>query len=71
MDLARNWLQSESVSLSYITRAFMMSLPDTPRFIVCSSSSRPYTMAVKQSGHQVTAIGSPPTTSLTISWPLR
>ena len=67
MPFRRNWLHSVLVWWSYITSAFMMSLPDTPK--VCSSPliSRPYTMAEKQSGHHVTATGTPPTTSLTIS----
>ena len=67
----RNWLHSVSVSLSYITRAFMMSLPDTPNVSVSAFTVRAYTMPVKHSGHHVTATGSPPTVSLTISWPLR
>ena len=44
-----------------------MSLPETPKVWTFPSISRPYTMAEKQSGHQVTATGMPPTTSLTIS----
>jgi len=49
----------------------MISFPDTPK--VCSSPSivRAYPMPVKQSGHHVTAVGTPPTVSLTISRPLR
>ena len=56
---------------SYITSAFIISLPDTPK--VCSSSPmvRLYTIAEKQSGHHVTATGLPPTVSLTISCALR
>ena len=49
----------------------MISLPETPSRISRPSISRPYTMAVKQRGHHVTAMGFPPTTSLTISRPLR
>jgi hypothetical protein len=44
-----------------------MSLPDTPKVWSYPSTSRAYTMPEKQSDHQVTAIGTAPTTSLTIS----
>ncbi len=64
----KNWLHRVSVWWSYITRAFIMSLPDTPKVWVLPSSSRAYTMPVKHRGHQVTATGTPPTVSLTISW---
>ena len=67
----RNWLHSESVWRSYMTMAFRISLPETPKVRVRPSNSRAYTMPVKQSGHQVTAIGLPPTVSFTISRLLR
>ena len=49
----------------------MMSFPETPKVSCWSSMSRAYTMPVKQSGHQVTAMARPPSVSFTISWPLR
>ena len=49
----------------------MMSFPETPKVSCWSSMSRAYTMPVKQSGHQVTAMARPPSMSFTISWPLR
>ena len=36
----RNWLQSESDSRSYMTRAPMMSMPDTPKVSVTPSICR-------------------------------
>ncbi len=59
-----------SVCRSYMTSAFMISLPDTPKVWVVSPMLRAYTMPVKQRGHQVTATGLPPTVSFTISWRL-
>ena len=53
-----------------MTRTFMISLPDTPNVYSLPLMMRLYTIAEKQSGHQVTAIFRPPTVSLTISWEL-
>ena len=71
MACPRNWLQRLRVWWSYMTRTFMISLPETPKVWTAPSISRAYTMPEKQSGHQVTATGWPPTTSLTISCRLR
>ncbi len=48
-----------------------MSFPETPKLSSRPAMSRAYTMPVKQSGHQVTAMARPPSVSFTISWPLR
>ena len=45
-----------------------MSLPLTPKSRTLPLMLREYTIPVKHSGHQVTAIGFPATTSFTISW---
>ena len=49
----------------------MMSLPETPNVRVWSPMSRAKTMPVKQRGHQVAAMATPPSSSLTISRLLR
>ncbi len=63
----KNWLHRVFDWWSYMTSAFMISLPDTPKVCSWPSISRAYTMPVKQRGHQVTAMALPPTVSLTIS----
>ena len=60
-------LQSERVWRSYITRALLISFPDTPNSRTQSPTSLEYPIPVKQSGHQVMAIGLPPTVSFTTS----
>jgi hypothetical protein len=51
------WLHKLCVSWSYIKSEFRTSLPDTPKVSTLWFTVRAYTMPVKQSGHQVTAIG--------------
>ena len=56
-----------SVSRSYMTRSELRSLPVVPKLKVRPGIRRSKTTEELQSGHHVTAIGVPPTVSLTIS----
>jgi len=60
------WLQMLPVSWSHQVIALRYNAPCVPKMI-----SSPSTIAVAQTGHHVTRIGTPPTRSTTISRELR